>query len=324
MGVMYDVIIVGGGPAGSAAAVYSARKKMKTLIISESFGGQSVVSDDIQNWIGEAHISGIDLAEKLENHVKAYEGEIDIKEGEKVKKVKKIKCDEGRSCDFEVETDGGAYQGKAIILASGGRRRRLGVPGEENFEGKGVVYCSTCDAPLFGGRTVAVVGGGNAGVEAVIDLLPYAEKIYLLERNGSLRADKSTQEKIRDEEKVEVIFHADTKKITGEKGVEGLVYENEKGEEKELEVGGVFVEIGSVPNSEIVEGLVELDGHGQVKIDSKHATTSQEGIFAAGDVTDDPYKQNNISAGDGVKAALSAYGYVQKIKRTSPHEDEGE
>lgn len=319
---MYDVIIIGGGPAGTAAGVYSARKKMKTLLITESFGGQSIVSDDIQNWIGEPHISGMDLAEKFENHLRVYEDEIDIEEGERVRRVTKIKCEEDRPCDFEIETEKGKrYVGKTLILAAGGRRRKLKVPGQEKFEGKGVVYCSTCDSPLFRNKTVAVIGGGNAGVEAVVDLLPYADKIYLIVRRGKLKADKVTQEKIKDNEKVEIIFHANTREITGDKMVNGLVYEDENGEKKKIEVQGVFVEIGSVPSSEVVEGIVKLDKYGQVKVDSKHATTSQKGIFAAGDVTDDPYKQNNIAAGDGVRAALAAYSYIQKVKRTSPHKE---
>jgi NADH-dependent peroxiredoxin subunit F len=312
---MYDVIIIGGGPAGTAAAVYSARKRIKTLLITDSFGGQSIVSDDIENWIGETHISGVELAEKFENHIKAYENEIDIKEGEKVIRVVKIETKEDKLFDFEVETEKGElYEGKAVIFATGGRRKKLGILGEKEFEGKGVVYCSTCDAPVFENKRTAVVGGGNAGVEAVIDLLPYAEKIYLLETENKLSADKLTQEKINKESKVEIILNAFAKEIKGDNFVNSLVYKNKEGEEKTLGVDGVFVEIGSLPNSEPVKDLVDLDKFGQIIIDSKYAGTSQKGIFSAGDVTDDPYKQNNISAGDGVKAALSAYNYIQKTK----------
>src|SRR3989344_41342 len=173
---MFDVIIIGGGPAGAAAAVYLARKRLKTLLITESFGGQSIVSDDIQNWIGEPHISGFDLAQKMEAHVRAFSEVIDIKIAERVTEIKSIRCSsQERICDFEVKTDlptgqagQGAYEGKALILAMGARRRKLDVPGEEKFNGKGIAYCSTCDAPLFSGKKVAVIGGGNAGLEAVV------------------------------------------------------------------------------------------------------------------------------------------------------------
>ena len=313
---MYDLIIIGGGPAGIAAAIYSARKKLKMLIITDSFGGQSIVSDDIQNWIGERHISGVDLAQKLEDHIRAYEDDIDIEVGKRVRSVEVINDKDNQSRSFEVETEKGKiYKSKAIILAVGGRRRKLKVPGEKKFEGKGVTYCSICDAPLFRDKAVVVIGGGNAGVEAVVDLLPYAKKIYLLEVDNKLRADQTTQEKIKKEDKVEIIFNADTKKISGEIMVDGLIYEDENEKEQKLAVQGVFVEIGSVPSSEIVRDLVEVDKYGQVKTDFKRATTSQPGIFAAGDVTDDPYKQNNIAVGDGVKAALAAFKYLQEIKK---------
>jgi alkyl hydroperoxide reductase subunit F len=313
---MYDLIIIGGGPAGIAAAIYSARKKLNMLIITDSFGGQSIVSDDIQNWIGEQHISGVDLAQKLEDHIRAYEDDIDIEVGKRVRSVEIINDKDNQSRSFEVETEKGKiYKSKAIILAVGGRRRKLKVPGEKKFEGKGVTYCSICDAPLFRDKAVVVIGGGNAGVEAVVDLLPYAEKIYLLEVDNKLRADQTTQEKIKREDKVEIILNANTKKIPGEIMVDGLIYEDENEKEQKLAVQGVFVEIGSVPSSEIVRDLVEVDKYGQVKTDSKHTTTSQPGIFAAGDVTDDPYKQNNIAVGDGVKAALAAFKYLQEIKK---------
>ena len=316
---MYDVIIIGGGPAGCAAAVYTARKRLKTLLIAESFGGQSIVSDDIQNWIGEAHISGFDLAKKFEAHVRAFSDMVEIRM-ERAVAVRGISCTEDRGCDYEVETDKGVkYQGKAVILGAGARRRKLGIPGEEQFNGKGVAYCSTCDAPLFSGKEVAVIGGGNAGLEAVIDLFPYASKVYLLEFGEALKGDQVTQEEIRKNPKAEIIMNAQTKEVVGDAFVTGLTYTDRKtNEEKLLPVQGVFVEIGSVPNSEIVKGLVDLDTYGQVVIDSKHASTSQPGIFAAGDITDDPYKQNNISAGDAVKAALGAYNYLLKREKQSP------
>lgn len=319
--MLYDLIIIGGGPAGTASAVYAARKRLKTLLITESFGGQSIVSADIQNWIGDPHVSGFDLAKKFEDHVRAYPDIVDIKIPEKAVSVAKVDCMNGaRPCDFEVRTDKNiSYRGKAVILAAGARRRRLGIPGEDKFDGKGVAFCSTCDAPVFGGKDVAVVGGGNAGLEAAVDLFPYATKIYLLEYADALKGDPVTQEKIRNNSKVEIILNAQTKEVVGDQFVTGLKYLDRKtNQEKILNVQGVFVEIGSVPNSEMVKGVVELDKWGQVIIDSKHATTSEAGIFAAGDVTDDPYKQNNISAGDAVKATLAAYNYLLNREKQSP------
>lgn len=305
--VIYDVVIIGAGPAGVAAAVYAARKKLKTLLITDSFGGQSIVSDSIQNWIGEPHISGFDLAKKLEEHVRSLGDAVEIKMPERATKI-----EEG----FVVTTDqGNKYESKTIILVAGARRRKLNIPGEAKFEGKGVVYCSTCDAPLFGGKTVAVVGGGNAGLEAVVDLFPYAKKIYLIVRSDSMKGDPVTQEEIKKNNKVEIIYNALSQEILGEKFVSGLKYQDSKTNEvKTLDVDGVFVEIGSVPNSEIAKGLVEINQIGEIIVNSKHSTTSHPGIFAAGDITDDPYKQNNISVGDAVKAALAAYNYILKNK----------
>lgn len=304
------------------AAVYTARKKLKTLVITESFGGQSIVSDDIQNWIGEPHISGFDLAQKLEAHVRAYPDAVDIVVPERARAVRESMCrDAGRICDFEVETESGKkFEGKTIILAAGARRKKLGIPGEDEFNGKGVAYCSTCDAPVFADKKVAVVGGGNAGLEAVQDLFPYAAEIYLLEYGEALKGDAVTQEEIKKNPKLkQIILNAQTLEVIGDKMMTGLKYKDKKtGEEKELQVDGVFVEIGSVPNSEMVKELVELDKWGQVIIDSKHAVTSHPGIFAAGDITDDPYKQNNISVGDAVKAALAAYAYLLQRDKQSP------
>ncbi len=263
--------------------------------------------------------------------MRSHPDTLDIKMPEKVIRVSAIKCLEpasaaasagkARVCDFEVETDkGNKYEGKTIILVAGARRRKLGVPGNEKLEGKGIAYCSTCDAPLFGGKKVAVVGGGNAGLEAVQDLFPYASEVYLIHRGEAIKGDPVTFEEIKKNPKLkEVILNAQTTEILGDKFVTGLKYkDNRTGEEKVIDIDGVFVEIGSVPNSEMVKGLVDLDQWGQIIIDSKHATTSHPGVFAAGDITDDPYKQNNISAGDAVKAALAAYAYLLKREKQSP------
>jgi len=303
---MNDFLIIGGGPAAVAAGVYAARKKLKTILITEEWGGQSVVSAGIENWIGTKNVSGIDFAKMLEEHVRAQE-DIEIVVPDRVVKVEKI--DEY----FKVSTEkGNVYDTKTVFVGSGAHRKKLGVPGEKEFDGMGVAYCSTCDAPMFKDKDIAVIGGGNAGLEAVLDLVPYAKNIWLLDHSNGLKGDPVTQEKVKSSDKIkEIIFNAETLEILGDKFVTGLKYKDIKtAEEKQLDVGGVFVEIGSVPNSDMVKDLVEMNKYGEIVINSKNARTSQTGIWAAGDVTDDPFKQNNISAGDAVKAALDAYNYL--------------
>jgi alkyl hydroperoxide reductase subunit F len=305
---MYDLIIIGGGPGGVAAGIYAARKKMKTALITDTFGGQSLVSAGIENWIGTKVISGYDLAKSLEEHLRVQK-DIDIIEGDLVGAV--LKKDDGT---FAVTTNSGkVFETRFILLASGSRRKRLGIPGEDQFDGKGVVFCTTCDAPLFGGKTVAVVGGGNSALEGVIDLIPYATKIYLLVRGDILKGDPITQDKIKTHPQVEVIFGAVPEAITGEKFVNGLKYKDLKsGEQKDLALEGVFVEIGLVPNSDFVKDLVKLDAFGAVITNAATQETSCPGIWAIGDVTDGLYKQNNISVGEGVKATLNIYDQVKK------------
>lgn len=299
---MYDLVIVGGGPAGVAAGVYAARKKMKTVIVTDSFGGQSIVSADIQNWIGEKSISGFDLAQKMEAHLRSQEG-IEIVDGDLVTEIK-----ETEPFRFSVATKNGKkFETRAVLLVSGSRRKKLGVPGEKELEGKGVVYCSICDAPLFGGKDVAVVGGGNSGLEAVRDLLPYAKEIYLLHHRSELKGDKETQEKVL-KSNVHVVLNAETQSVDGNGKVEGLTYKDlQTGETKKLPVQGVFVEVGLLPNSEIVKGLVDLNQMGAVAINFQTQAASRPGIWAAGDVADSLYRQNNISMGDAVKATLNIY-----------------
>jgi alkyl hydroperoxide reductase subunit F len=307
---IYDTIIIGGGPAAAAAAVYCGRKRLNTLLITESFGGQSLVSSLIENWIGEKEITGADLAKKLEGHIKAQEV-VEIKTLEKA-----IKIEEENSV-FKVETDkGGFYQGKTLVVATGGGRRKLNIEGESKFEGKGVFYCSICDAPLMKEKSAVVIGGGNAGLEAVIDLLPYAEEIYLLNLTTELKGDLVTQAEIKKSPKVTIINQAEIQEIKGDNFVSGVLYKDLKIREiKELKVNGVFVEIGSVPNSEFIKGVVDLNEKGEILIDHRTGATSKPGIFAAGDVTDEAYKQNNIAAGDGVRAALSVYDYLLKLNK---------
>lgn len=305
---MYETIIVGGGPAAVAAGVYAARKQVKTALIAQQIGGQSVVSDGIENWIGESVISGPELALKLKKHLEAQEKNIDLFIGKKVEKV--TKNDDGT---FTVMLGDNRYDTKTVIVCSGGRHRRMNVPGEAEFEGKGVAFCATCDAPFFRDKDVAVVGGGNSGLEAVVDLLAYAHKIYLIARRDELRGDPVTQEKIMQSDKVEIIYGAQASCVVGEKMVSGLQYTTiADNVVHDIAVQGVFVEIGSVPNSEIVGDLVERDEWGNIVIDYADHTTSCPGIFAAGDVTTSSYRQNNIAAGDAIKALLSAYEYLKK------------
>jgi len=317
---LYDTIVIGGGPAAAAAAVYAARKKMKTMVITDNFGGQSFNSSSIENWIGELSLTGIELGEKLARHVRAQEG-IEIRMSERATAVT-----EAPGCTFEVTTNtGGSYRTKTLIVATGAHRRRLSVPGETDFEGRGVAFCSTCDAGFFQDADVAVVGSGNAALEAVIDLISYARRVYLIIRRDEPKGDPVTQEKALQSPKVSVISNAEVQEILGERAVTGLRYQDKRtSEAKELAIEGIFVEIGSVPNSEFIRDLVETNKAGEIVIDHHTAETSKPGIFAAGDVTQDQFKQNNIAAGDGVRAALSAYNYLLNITKYSPCAERGE
>lgn len=314
---MYDVIIVGGGPAGVAAGIYAGRKKMKSALITDLLSGQSVVSADIQNWVGTPSISGFELAQALERHIRTQDG-IEIVDGERVATIEK----RADGTFLLTAQSGKTFETKTILVTTGSRRRKLGMPNEDQFEGHGLVYCAICDAPLFKDKDVVVVGGGNSGLESVVDLMPYAKKIYLLHRGGALKGDATTQEKVLNHKNVEVIFNAETKEIIGEdKLVHGLVYEDKStGERKTLAVRGVFVEIGAVPNSELVKGLVNVNEYGRIIVDPRTQQTSAQGIWAAGDVTDGLYQQNNISAGDALKAILNIYE-VLYVKGKSTQND---
>ncbi len=312
---MYDLIIIGGGPAGVSAGIYAARKKIKFLLVTESFGGQSVVASEIQNWIGIKSISGFELAKKMEEHLMAQDG-IEVEEGSLVEKVEKISegfsTEGGQTVGWKVILKNGkSFETKTILAVTGGRRRRLGVLGESNFEGRGVAYCSTCDAPMFAKKTVAIVGGGNAALGAVKDLSVYADKIYLLVRDENIKGDPILFEEISKDKKVEVLLNSEINEILGKDFVEGVKYLDKKDNiAKELKLDGVFVEIGSVPNSEFLGDLVEKNKYNEVVVDHGNQKTSQIGIWAAGDLTNLPYRQNNISAGDGIKAILSIRDYL--------------
>ena len=319
--MFYDLIIIGGGPAGAAAGVYASRKKIKSLIIVKDWGGQSRVSPDVQNWIGTKSISGPELAKNLEEHLKTYAGDVlDFDEGSLVKGVSQLKKLSLTNLPlFEVETDKNKkYQTHSIIVASGARRRKLEARGAQNFEGRGVVYCASCDAPLFKNKEVAVIGGGNAGLESAQQLLSYASKIYILEYKEEFSGDPVTCEALLKDKKIIPILNAKVLEVLGDKFVKGLTYQNRKtGEKKEIKVQGIFVEIGSLPNADFIKDLVKINQQGEIVIDHRNCRTSLEGIWAAGDVTDQPYKQNNISVGEAIKALEDLYLWLQK-KKTTP------
>ena len=300
---MYDLIIIGGGPAGIAAGVYASRKQLKTLFITKEWGGQSIVSPDIQNWIGTPHISGDALAKSFETHLKEYAGDVvTINAGRMVRKVAKT------GDTFTVTLDNNeTAESHAVLIASGSKRRTLQATGADAFEHKGLTYCASCDGPLFSGRDVVVVGGGNAGFETAAQLLAYTKSVTLLHHSDSFKADPVTVEKVLSHPNMKAITKAKTIEVKGDKFVNGIVYEDVHGEQHTLDVGGIFVEIGLVPSTDIVEGLVELDDYKRIKIDPWSQKTNVPGIWAAGDCTNVKYHQNNITAGDGVRALEDIY-----------------
>ncbi len=305
---MKDLIIIGGGPAGIAAGVYAARKRLKTTLIAEEVGGQSTVSEGIENWIGTVKIPGPELAKSFKEHLDAYKGDVvETVIGERVSALERI---EG---GFRATVAGKTYEGRAVLIATGAGRRKLEVPGADVFENKGVTYCASCDGPLFAGQDVAVIGGGNAGFETAAQLLAYAKSVTLIHRRHHYKADAITVEKVLAHPNMRALPAHTPIEVKGEKFVSGLVVENVDTKERtELPVGGIFVEAGVIPNTDFAKGLVELDEVGRIKADARNQHTSVEGIWAAGDCTDELYHQNNIAAGDGVKALEDIYQWLMK------------
>lgn len=305
---MYDLIIIGGGPGGVAAGVYASRKQLKTLFVTKEWGGQSVVSPDIQNWVGTISVSGEKLGEMLKAHLEAYAKDIvDIKSG--VCATKLEKNDDGFSVTLE---NGETHDTKSVLITTGSKRRKLDAPGAADFDQKGLTYCATCDGPLFAGQDVAVIGGGNAGFETAAQLLAYAKSVTLLHRGDQYKADPVTVEKVLANEHMTGILNAQTLAVTGEQFVNGIKYKiGEDGEEQTLPVGGVFVEIGLVPNTDFVADVVELDDYKRIVIDPWTQKTNVPGIWAAGDCTNIRYHQNNISAGDAVRALEDIYVHLK-------------
>lgn len=309
----FDVLIVGGGPAGAAAAVYAARKGIRTGVLAERFGGQVLDTMAIENFISVKHTEGPQFAVALEEHVRDYD--VDIMNLQRAEALIP-----GKS-SIEVKlANGGSVKGKTVILATGARWREINVPGEQEYRNRGVAYCPHCDGPLFKGKDVAVIGGGNSGVEAAIDLAGLVRNVTLIEYGDALRADEVLQRKLRSLPNVTIIMSAQTTEIHGDGSkVVGLSYTDRKsGDSHRVDLDGVFIQIGLVPNTEWLKGAVELSKYGEIEIDARGAT-SVPGVFAAGDATTVPYKQIVIAAGDGAKAALSAFDH---LIRTSVSEDE--
>ncbi|WP_226672021.1 alkyl hydroperoxide reductase subunit F [Rossellomorea aquimaris] len=298
----YDVLVVGGGPAGSSAAIYAARKGIRTGIVAERFGGQVLDTMSIENFISVKQTEGPKLVASLEEHVKDYG--IDVMNLQRAKRLEKKDL-------VELELESGAVlKSKSLIISTGARWRNIGVPGEEKFKNKGVAYCPHCDGPLFEGKDVAVIGGGNSGIEAAIDLAGIVKHVTVLEFNAELKADDVLQKRLYSLPNVTVITNAQTQEITGTDKVNGITYKDrETLEEKHVELQGVFVQIGLVPNTDWLGDLVERTKFGEIIVD-KHGATNVPGVFAAGDCTDSAYNQIIISMGSGATAALGAFDYL--------------
>ena len=319
--MIYDLAIIGGGPAGVGAGVYASRKRLKTIFITKDFDGQSAVSEGIENWIGTVKISGGDLAKSLETHLRAYAGDIvDIKTGELCESIKK-QGDASSKDVFEIKTSKGIYSAKTILITAGSSRRKLQIPGADKFEHKGLTYCATCDGPLFADQDVTVVGGGNAAFETASQLLAYCKSVTLLNRGDEFRADPVTVQKVLANPKMRAVKNAVPKEIKGDKFVSSIVYNNGS-TDIEIAVGGIFAEIGSLPNTAFAKDVVQLDPYNRVIVDPRTqraqpvVTTNgtdnagEVAIWSAGDCTDGLYHQNNIATGDAVKALEDIYLFL--------------
>ena len=308
----FDVLIVGGGPAGAAAAVYAARKGIRTGVASERFGGQVLDTLGIENFISIKETEGPRFALALEEHVRHYD--VDIMNLQRAAAL--VPGDDMIEIKLE---NGASLKSRSVVISTGARWRNINVPGEQEYKNKGVAYCPHCDGPLFKGKRVAVIGGGNSGVEAAIDLAGIVGHVTLIEYDTQLRADAVLQRKLKSLANVEVITNAQTTEITGDQQkVNGLVYKDRAtGETRQVPLEGVFVQIGLVPNTDWLKGTLELSKHGEIVVDAK-GQTSVPGVFAAGDATTVPFKQIIIAAGDGAKAALSAFDHL--IRTSAPAE----
>ena len=310
VGNIYDTIIVGAGAAGLTAAIYASRRAMKTLLVTVDIGGQAATTDEIENYPGVGLVTGPELMNKFKESAEKFGTQIVYAE---VKKISKQVDQRGKPL-FTVATNADEYKGHTIILCFGLAHRHLGVPGEEKFGAKGVSYCATCDAPLFKGKPVMVVGGGNSAVDATLLLAKLCPKVYLVHRREDFRAEAFLVEQLQ-QDNIELVLNSEVGEIKGDTRVRSVVVKKAENaaETREIEVSGVFVEAGFIVNAKLIEGLVELDDRKQIKI-SRDCETSEPGVFAAGDITTISYKQIVISAGEGATAALKAYAYLQKTR----------
>jgi len=302
---MYELIIIGAGPAGMTAAVYAARKKLNTLLISYDIGGQVLWTAGVENYMGYQFIEGPELMQKFEEQVKQFP--IDMKTGERVSSLSQT------NGGFKARTDKGeSYQARAAIIATGKRPRQLNVPGEEKLRGRGVTYCAICDGPLFAGENVAVIGGGNSALEATEDMVKIAEHVYLVSLTP-LTGDQMLIDKVKDTNNLTMFLEHEVLEIKGESRVKGIKIRDLKSkQERELDLGGIFIEIGLIPNSESFKGIVHLNSLGEIEVNCANET-GVPGLYAAGDVTNVPEKQIVVAAGEGAKAALKAHRYLQRL-----------
>ncbi len=305
--MIYDVAILGGGPAGVAAGVYASRKRLSTVFITANFESQSSVSEDIQNWIGTTSISGSALTENLRKHLEHYADDVvKLQIGEYVKEITK------KDKNFVVTTDKGSYEARTVLIATGSIRRKLEIPGAAEYENKGLTYCASCDGPLFADKDVIVVGGGNAGFETAAQLLAYTKSVTLLHSGPIFKADAVTVKKVLEHPNMKAFTDIESVSIAGEKFVTSYTFKNKKtGEQTTLPVQGVFVEIGALPNTAFAKNVVKTNQFGQVVVDPRTQMTETPGIWAAGDCTDGLYHQNNIAAGDAVKALEDIYLFLK-------------
>lgn len=308
---MFDLIIIGGGPAGAAAAIYAARKQLKTVFLTQEWGGQSAVSTEIQNWIGTPKIMGADLADSLRKHVEEYKGEF-------LTIVSPAEATSLKTFDDHVEVEtkrDGSFSALTALVATGANRRKLTVPGAAEYDQKGLTYCASCDGPLFAGQDVVVVGGGNAAFESALQLLAYCKTVTMLNRTETFRADEISVAAAKAHPNLKIVLNAELTEVLGEQFVTGIKYkDNISGDETLLPVAGIFVEIGLIPNSAWVGETVEKTQIGQIKVDPRSQRTSHPRVWAAGDITDGTYHQNNIAAGDAVKALEDVYMFIRKNK----------
>lgn len=296
--MIYDLAIIGGGPAGVAAGVYAARKNLRTIFITKDWESQSVVSEGIENWIGTIKIAGKDFSKSLEEHLRAYAGTaVDVKVGESVEKIE---------AGFKIKTNKETYEAKTVLITTGSMRKKLEVKGADIFEHKGLTYCASCDGPLFSGQDVVVIGGGNAGFESAAQLLAYCKSVTLLNRSENLRADPVTVEKVSQHPNFKIVKNANIQEVLGDKFVSGIKYNDTV-----LPVAAIFVEIGSIPTTYFAKDLVSMTPNNNIVVDPRTQRTTVEGIWAAGDCTDGLYHQNNIAAGDAVKALEDIYLYLK-------------